>query len=47
MINKGIKWMFNSSSPFYVKPRLDGDFLNGVWLLKNLQLQKKLKKQFL
>jgi len=27
MITKGIKWMFNSESPFYVKPRLDTDFL--------------------
>ena len=30
MINKGIKWMLNSSSPFYVKPRLDLDFLKMV-----------------
>lgn len=27
MITKGIKWMLDSSSPFYVKPRLDWDFL--------------------
>lgn len=27
MISKGIRWMFNSSSPFYVKPRLDFDLL--------------------
>lgn len=24
MISKGIRWMFNSQSPFYVKPRFDG-----------------------
>ena len=30
MISKGIKWMFNSSSPFYVKPRLDKDFLQSI-----------------
>lgn len=28
---KGLKWMFNSSSPFYLKPRLDADFLRWAW----------------
>ena len=32
MISKGIRWMFNSKSPFYVKPRLNGDLLK--WGLK-------------
>ena len=27
MISKGIRWMFNPSSPFYVKPRLSGDLI--------------------
>jgi D-amino-acid dehydrogenase len=27
MISKGIRWMFDSSSPFYVKPRLSGDLI--------------------
>ncbi len=27
MISKGIRWMFNSTSPFYVKPRLSGDLI--------------------
>ncbi len=31
MMAKGIKWMFNSSSPFYMKPRLDPDFLRWAW----------------
>ena len=31
MIAKGIKWMFNSTSPFYMKPRLDTDFLTWAW----------------
>ncbi|QHI35303.1 D-amino acid dehydrogenase [Kordia antarctica] len=34
MITKGLKWMLNSSSPFYVKPRLDVDFLKWSWLFK-------------
>ncbi|MFC4723252.1 NAD(P)/FAD-dependent oxidoreductase [Geojedonia litorea] len=31
VMKKGIKWMFNSSSPLYIKPRLDTDFLR--WTL--------------
>lgn len=31
MMAKGIKWMFNSSSPFYMKPRIDRDFLTWAW----------------
>lgn len=27
MISKGIRWMFNSQSPFYVRPRLHGDLI--------------------
>jgi len=27
MISKGIRWMFNSKSPFYVRPRMDFDLL--------------------
>jgi D-amino-acid dehydrogenase len=27
MISKGIRWMFRSTSPFYVKPRLDMDLM--------------------
>jgi D-amino-acid dehydrogenase len=31
MISKGIRWMFNSKSPFYVKPRLSGDLVKWGW----------------
>lgn len=34
MISKGIKWMFNPSSPFYVKPRLESDFLKWALAFK-------------
>ncbi|OSY87329.1 amino acid dehydrogenase [Tenacibaculum holothuriorum] len=43
MISKGIKWMFNQSSPFYVKPRLDADFLKWSWLFKQSATQKKVE----
>ena len=32
MISKGVRWMFNASSPFYIKPRLDKDLID--WGLK-------------
>lgn len=32
MVAKGIRWMFNSHSPFYVRPRLSRDLIN--WGLK-------------
>jgi D-amino-acid dehydrogenase len=36
MISKGIRWMFNSTSPFYVKPRLSGDLIKwGYHFYKN------------
>ncbi len=28
---KGIKWMFNSESPFYIKPRWDLDLASWLW----------------
>ena len=31
VMKKGLKWMFNSSSPLYIKPRLDIDFLKWTW----------------
>ena len=31
VMKKGLKWMFNSSSPLYIKPRLDFDFLRWTW----------------
>lgn len=44
IITKGIKWMFNSASPFYVKPRLDKDFLQWSWLFKKSATPKKVAK---
>mgnify|MGYP000864570369 CR=1 FL=1 len=32
MISKGIRWMFNSNSPFYVKPRLSAELLRWGYL---------------
>jgi D-amino-acid dehydrogenase len=31
VMKKGLKWMLNPSSPLYIKPRLDVDFLKWAW----------------
>lgn len=32
MVWKGLKWMFNSRSPFYIQPRLDSELMRWGWL---------------
>ncbi|NNL16333.1 MAG: FAD-dependent oxidoreductase [Flavobacteriaceae bacterium] len=44
LITKGIKWMMNSSSPFYVKPRLNSDFLKWFWAFKKSATRSKVEK---
>ncbi len=39
MIEKGVRWMFDSESPFYVKPRLNLDLLS--WGIKFYQAANK------
>jgi D-amino-acid dehydrogenase len=41
IITKGLKWMLNPASPFYVKPRLDSDFLKWGWAFKKSANHKK------
>ena len=31
VMKKGLKWMFNSSSPLYIKPRFDAEFIKWTW----------------
>jgi len=44
MITKGIKYMFNSSSPFYIKPRLDIDFMKWAWYFKKSSTRAKVER---
>ena len=44
MIFKGIKWMFNSSSPFYIKPRFDMDFFKWSWYFHRASTPAKVEK---
>jgi len=44
MITQGLKYMFNSSSPFYMKPRLDLDFLRWTLYFKKSSTKAKVEK---
>lgn len=44
MIAKGIRMMFNSASPFYMKPRLDIDFLKWSWFFHKSSTPAKVEK---
>jgi len=43
-IAQGIKWMFNSSSPFYMKPRWDSDFFRWSWYFHKSSTKTKVEK---
>ena len=41
LVKQALKWMFDSSSPFYMKPRLNIDFIKwGIKFLKNANYEK-------
>ncbi|WP_116770851.1 NAD(P)/FAD-dependent oxidoreductase [Maribacter litoralis] len=44
MIAKGIKMMFNSASPFYMKPRFDLDFIKWSWYFHKSSTAAKVEK---
>ena len=44
MITKGLKWMFDPSSPFYIRPRLDAAFLSWAWNFKRSATGEKVNK---
>ncbi|MCF7561259.1 FAD-dependent oxidoreductase [Sabulilitoribacter multivorans] len=44
VMRKGFKWMFNPSSPLYIKPRLNIDFLKWVWAFNKSCSQKHVNK---
>lgn len=44
VITKGLKWMWDSSSPFYIKPRLDPQFLHWAWEFKKSATKIKVEQ---
>lgn len=43
-ITQGLKWMFNTSSPFYMKPRFDPEFFKWAWYFKRSSTPAKVQK---
>lgn len=43
-ITKGLKWMFNASSPFYMKPRFSPEFFTWAWYFKKSSTKAKVRK---
>lgn len=44
MMAQGIKYMFNNSSPFYMKPRLDWDFIKWSWHFNKSAIQANVER---
>lgn len=44
VMKQGIKWMFDSSSPLYIKPRMNYDFLKWAWAFNRACSKKKVEK---
>lgn len=44
VIAKGIKWMLDSKSPFYIKPRWDTDFFRWTWQFHKSSTHEKVAK---
>ncbi len=44
VMKKGVKWMFNQSSPLYIKPRLNSDFLKWTWAFNKSCTSKHVSK---
>ncbi len=43
IISQGLKWMLNSKSPFYIKPKVNKDLMKWGWLFKKAATDKRVK----
>lgn len=43
IIQKGLKWLMNPESPFYIKPRFDRDLLAWLWKFQSFCTEKHLR----
>jgi D-amino-acid dehydrogenase len=44
VIVQGLKWMFNPESPFYIKPRLNKEFVSWLWKFRNACNENNVRK---
>ena len=35
VLSQGLKWLMNPESPFYIKPRVEPDFINWLWRFRS------------
>jgi D-amino-acid dehydrogenase len=44
MVALGLKWMWNSESPFYIRPRLDADLIAWAWQFWRASTRKQVER---
>lgn len=44
VITQGLKWLLNSKSPFYIKPRIDSDLIQWLWNFYRSANSKKVEQ---
>lgn len=44
VLTQGLKWMWNSKSPFYIKPRWDLEFIDWAWKFRRSATKSKVEK---
>lgn len=44
VLAKGMRWMFNPDSPFYIKPRLDLDLFKWLWKFRDACNEDRMRK---
>lgn len=44
MISKGLRWMLDAESPFYIRPRLSLDLLQWLWKFKQSSTEKHVEE---
>ena len=44
MMAKALKWMFNSASPFYIRPRINKDFFRWAWYFNQSTTARNVQK---
>ncbi|MCZ6676778.1 MAG: FAD-dependent oxidoreductase [Candidatus Poribacteria bacterium] len=44
VIQKGLRWMMNPESPFYIKPRLDRELLKWLWKFRGACNERHVRK---
>jgi len=44
VLTQGLRWLLDSSSPFYIKPRLDPDLIRWLWLFRGACKAEKVQR---